>query len=304
MTPRAAAELGLPEVAVDVLASIAEHRLLSTTQVRTIHLPESGERWAQRILARLERAGLVEHVHTPSRRGPRRLWYATERGGKLAHKSGALEGPPRLLDPAEAAGQLQAHTLAVNDAAICFLEAARHRSDEFGPLSWRHEVAHPLTRGRGRRHRRLIADAVFTYLLVGEDEVAVEQRFLELDRATLPVDRLATGLARYAQLHRARGEGGEPAWRAWYPAFPPVICVMAGAGRPVLERRRDTAIALLCRDPELARATGVSISVALLCDLQADRPFAPVFLDAREPEQPVNWLGDAAAMSGRDRRGR
>jgi hypothetical protein len=44
---------------------------------------------------------------------------------------------------------------------------------------------------------------------------------------------------------RAPGEAGEPAWRTWYPAFPPVICVLAGASRVVLERRRDTAIALL-----------------------------------------------------------
>jgi Replication-relaxation len=296
----AGAEVGLPEMAVDVLASIAQHRLLSTAQVRAIHLPGSGSRWAQRVLARLERAGLVAHVQTPA--GPRRLWYATELGARLAHDSGALEAPPKLLDAAEAAGQLQAHTLAVNDAAICFLEAARRRGDDFGPLSWRHEVAHPLTRGRGRRRRQLIADAVLTYLVVGEAEVAVEQRFLELDRATLPVDRLAAGLARYAQLHGVRGEDGEPAWRSSYPAFPPVICVLAGAASAVLERRRDTAIALLRSDPELSRAPEVAISICLLEDLQAEGPFASVFLDAREPEPPVNWLGEpGVATSGHER---
>jgi hypothetical protein len=295
------APTGLPEVAVEVLASVAQHRMLSTAQFRAIHLPESGPRWAQRILARLERAGLLAHVQTPA--GPRRLWYATERGARLAQESGALEGPPRLLGPAEAAGQLQAHTLAVNDAAICFLAAARRRGDEFGPLSWRHEVAHPLVRGRGRRRRQLVADAVLTYLLVGEAEVAVEQRFLELDRATLPVDRLAAALARYAQLHRARDEGDEPAWRSWYPAFPPVVCVLAGGSRAVLERRRDTLIALLGSDPELARAPEVAISICLLGDLQASGPFAPIFLDVREPEPPVKWLGEAGgAMSGDDRR--
>jgi hypothetical protein len=30
------------------------------------------------------------------------------------------------------------------------LRAARERGDEFGSLSWRHEVAHPLNRGRPR----------------------------------------------------------------------------------------------------------------------------------------------------------
>lgn len=235
--------LALPEIALEVLASVCQHRLFTTAQAQAIHLPATGRRWAQRVLARLERAGLKAHVHAPS--GRLRLWYVTERGAEVALASGAVDQRPKVLSPADAAGQLHAHTLAVNDAAICFLRAARERGDEFGPLFWRHEVSHPLTRGRGRRRRQLVADALLTYVLVGDGEVSVEQRFLELDRATLPVDRLAAGLARYAQLHRAGDEHGEPLWRAWYPAFPPVLCVLAGASRKVLEqppRHRDRAL--------------------------------------------------------------
>jgi hypothetical protein len=291
---------GLPQVAVEVLASVTQHRVLSTAQVRTIHLPESGPRWAQRVLAGLERAGLVAHVHAAGE--SLRLWYVTERGARLAQAAGALDEAPMVLDAAQAAGQLQAHTLAVNDAGICFLEAARERGDEFGALSWRHEVAHPLTRGRGRRRRQLVADALLTYLLVGEDEVSLEQRFLELDRATLPVDRLAAGLARYAEFHRARDERGEPAWRARYPAFPPVLCVLAGAPRSVLERRRATAIALLRSDPQLSRTPEAAIFICLLDDLQEAGPFAPILLDPRDPGRPVDWLGgEAGATSGDDR---
>lgn len=292
----------LPEIAVEVLASVAQHRLLTTAQVHAIHLPGRGRRWAQRILIRLERAGLLAHVHAPG--GRRRLWHVTHRGGELAHAAGALEQPPKLLSPADAAGQLHAHTLAVNDTAICFLQAARERGDEFGALSWRHEIAHPLTRGRGRRRRVLIADALLSYLLIGEREVAVEQRLLELDRATLPVDRLAAGLARYAQLYHAPGDAGAPAWRAWYPAFPPVIGVLAGGSRSVLERRRDTTIALCQTDPELARTPEVAISLCLLDDLQRHGPFAAIFLDTQDPERPGDWLGTPAATSGQDRRGR
>ena len=74
------------------------------------------------------------------------------------------------------------------------MEAARERGDDFGPFAWRHEVSHPPLARAGRRRRRLIADAVFTYLRIEEDGVAIEQRFLEIDRATLTVDRLAAEL--------------------------------------------------------------------------------------------------------------
>lgn len=290
---------GLPENALEVLASVAQHRLLITAQVQAIHLPGRGRRWAQRLLGRLAAAGLIDHVHAPG--GRRRLWFITARGAELAAGSGALDRDPKLMSPADAAGQLHAHTLAVNDAAICFLAAARKRGDEFGPLSWRHEVAHPLTRGRGKRRRQVVADALLSYLLVAEREVVLEQRLLELDRATLPVDRLARGLARYAQLHHARDEQGEPLWRTWYPTFPPVLCVLAGAPRAVLERRRDTAIALCATDPELARTPEVAISLCLLEDLQREGPFAPIFTDLGAPDDPVDWLGAAAATSGDDR---
>jgi hypothetical protein len=40
----------------------------------------------------------------------------------------------RLLMSAMASGQLQAHTLAVNDVGIAFLAAARERGPRFWPL--------------------------------------------------------------------------------------------------------------------------------------------------------------------------
>lgn len=134
------------EVGIEIVASLAQHRILSAAQVRAIHLPGSGERWAQRLLVRLGEADLAGYVRSP--RSHRRLWHVTERGARIARKAGVLDGEPRLIGPEDAAGPLQAHTLAVNDTAICFLEAARERGDEFGPFAWRHEVSHPLSRGR------------------------------------------------------------------------------------------------------------------------------------------------------------
>jgi hypothetical protein len=295
MTERTA-DPALPAKALEILASLGAHRVLSTPQVHAIHSRGAELRWAQKLLGRLRAAGLADYVL--SAHGRRRLWFATERGARLAREAGALEGEPP--PGAElAAGPLAAHTLAVNEAAICFLRTADERGDDFGPLAWRHEVFHPLSRGRGRRRRSLVADAVFTYLREDGEEIAIEQRFLELDRATLSVDRLAAELARYAELHRAReAKGGEPLWRARYPVFPPLHCVLTGATRRALKRRRSTASVLLASDPLLSRTPEVAISICLLEDLQREGPYGPVFRDVRDPGRPVDWLGNPTQGRG------
>lgn len=283
----------LPEQAIEILASLAAHRVLSTPQVGAIHSPRASLRWAQRLLVRLRAAGLVDYVEVDHAR--RRLWHVTERGEQLAREAGATEGEQRSTGVELAAGPLAAHTLAVNEASICFLRAAEARGDDFGPLAWRHEVFHPISGGRGRRRRSLVADAVLTYLRQDGEEIAIEQRFLEVDRATLSVDRLVAELARYAELYRAReAKGGQPPWRARYPVFPPVHCVLTGAPRRVLARRRSTASLLLAIDPLLSRTPEVAISICLLEDLQREGPFAPVFREVRDPGRPVDWLGKPA----------
>ena len=290
MTDPATLRSACSQTGIEVVASLAQHRILSAAQVRAIHLPDRSYRWAQKLLARLGEAELAGYIETPHGT-PRRLWHVTEHGARLARKAGVLDGEPRLIGAEDAAGALQAHTLAVNDSAICFLAAAHERGDDFGPFAWRQEISHPLNHGRGRRRRALISDAVFTYLRLDGGGVAIEQRFLEVDRATLSVDRLAAELVRYAELYRLAGGDGEPLWRRRYPVFPPTHCVLAGGSRAALERRRSTAIALLRSDPQLARAQEVAISFCLFEDLQAEGPFVPIFRDFRSPEQPTDWLG-------------
>jgi hypothetical protein len=281
----------LPENAVEIVASLAEHRALSTGQVGEIHLSGRGLRRVQQILAALEAAGLAGHAELP--RSPRRLWFASEEGAAAAERAELLSGTAKVTDPETAAGVLREHTFAVNEAAICFLRAARGRGEDFGALSWRHEVAHRLGGGR-RRRALLIADAVLTYLRAEGEEVVVEQRFLELDRATLSVERLAAELARYGELRCAGGRNGEPGWRSQYPSFPSVLCVLAGAPRATLLRRRDVVLALLSGSAEIAAAEGPAIRICLLEDLKAEGPYAEVFEDPRRPGEAVDWLGAAA----------
>jgi Replication-relaxation len=295
-----AAKLGVPVAATEILASLSQHRVLSTPQVGAIHFPDRSPRWVRTVLARLADAGFAAFVSSLGAPGaPRRLWYATERGARAALEAGLLERMPRLIDAESASGPLQAHTLAVNDAAICFLRSARERGDDFGPLAWRHEVPHRL--GHGRRAGTLFADAVLTYLRLADSEVAVEQRCLELDRATLSVDRLAAELGRYGRFMRAAGKQGDPLWRSQYPSFPPVVCVLADSNRrgrsarssrAALLRRRDAAVAILRDDLDFTRSPDLSVRLCLAEDLRERGPFEPIFLDARDPEAPVSWLVD------------
>lgn len=290
MSWKAAARLRLPEATAEVIASLGEHRVLSTAQARAIHFPDRSLRRTQQVLAYLERSGLVAYAE--ARRAPRRLWFLTERGADYVLDAGEVERRPKILAPEQAAGPLRAHTLAVNEAGISFLRAARERGDDFGPLSWRHEIAHPLNRGRGRARRSLIADAVLNYVRADERHITYEQRFIEVDRATLSVERLVAELARYGQLCRARDKSGKSLWGGHYPSLPPVICALAGASRKALIRRRDIAIVLLEGHPELDRAYAVRIYFCLLDDLTERGPFAPIFRAVGEPNGAVDWLGE------------
>jgi hypothetical protein len=288
MTPTVPTRATAGAAWVEVLASLAQHRTLTAAQVRSMHLPGTKVRQAQRLLADLGHEGLADHA-TGLR--AQRLWFATGRGVEVVRSAGALEGEPPVLDRRSAAGRLSAHTLAVNDVGVAFIEAARERGEEFGPLSWRHEVGHPLSIGRGRRRSFKIADAVLTYLRSDGGETVVEQRFLELDRATRPAGGLAHELAAYVRLRRAVDASGEPLWRGAYPAFPDVLCVLAGVRPDLLRRRREAVLAFLGADPVMGSSPRPAIRLCLLEELCEEGPFAPVFLDAHEPARPVDWLG-------------
>jgi len=182
---------------------------------------------------------------------------------------------PKVLSPEQAAGPLRAHTLGVNEVGISFLQghasavtsSRRSRGDTRSPI--------PMNRGRGRARRTLIADAVFTYARFEEQDLFIEQRFVEVDRATLSVERLVAELARYGQLEQAREKaGGERLWRYYYRRFPPVICTLTGASRKALFRRLDVALGLLTDHPALSNRYGdLAIYFCLLDDLTRG-PFA------------------------------
>jgi hypothetical protein len=286
----------LPTVATEVLTSIYQHRLLTTAQVHEMHMPGRTRRWAEQVLAQLASRGLTAFVRPG--RGGARLYYLTLAGAQAVETiTTRVETRRKLITPEQAAGPLWKHTLAVNNVGIAFLQAARERGDDFGPLGWRHEIAHPAPAAGHARGELLIADALLTYLELGPaQELTFHYRLLELDRATVPTDTLAGKLARYADLYRhaptSQGQASaQPAWQTRYPIFPDIICVLAGQPRAALTRRAQTVLALCREDPQLQRTPEVRVSLALLEDLQAKGPFAAIWRDAKDPGQAIDWLG-------------
>jgi hypothetical protein len=289
-------ELGATSVAV--LESLNQHRLLTTAQVHELHMPHASRRWAQEQLALLGEMGLASSTLLSKRRLG---WHLTERGAAAVETiPSRAETRRKVIPPEQAAGPLQAHTIAVNDVGLAFVRAARADGDECGPFDWLHEVAHSLGSPPGRRTpEQLISDAVLTYQLAeGDCSTSIVYRFIELDRATRSAADLAHRLGRYARLYRrtvpAEGSAGESValWSRLYPVFPTALVVLAGRHRDRLEDRRRTVLALCGQDPDLAETPEVEVSICLLDDLADRGPFAPICRTLAAPGKPVDWLAE------------
>jgi hypothetical protein len=290
-----AGPLALPAIAVAMLESLYQHRVLTARQLCALHTPGASLRWAQRVLTGLHRRGLIERAAGPHGVA---LWFLTADGAGTIEAGGTLAEPRRrVTTPAQAAGPLRAHTLAVNDTGIAFVKAARQRpGDDCDPLSWRHEIAHPYTTGRGRNGTHLvIADALLSYLQAApDDSLILHQRFIELDRGTLPLELLARKLGRYARMRdycAGKDAGTKPLWRAYYRAFPAVLVVLADQAPAAARRRIQRTIALYGSEPGSERCGAVPIFFSTLAELAARGPFAPVFISAAEPGRRVDWVG-------------
>ena len=296
-------ELSLTTTATEALDLLYQHRLLSTPQLGELLAAPYTERSVIRVLDRLRSRELVACVQarTGTGRMGHRLWFLTQLGAEVVEAvPDRAESRRRLLTPALAAGQLQAHTLAVNEVGLAFMRAARGRGHDFGPYSWRHEVAHELDPRTARGRGHVIADSVLRYWMPLPDGlIAVRYRFVEVDRANRLVDDVVGNLVRYARLRevwadrRAAGRDPRddaPRWTMLYRYFPGVIVVLTNAGRSNLTRRLSNLLALCRAEPELGSPDGVSVSFVFFEDLMARGPFAPIFRRL-EGERLVNWLG-------------
>jgi Replication-relaxation len=281
-------------VQVEMLECVYQHRLLSTGQLHVLY-PRRALRRTQRALAAMERVGWLDAVRQP---GGMKLWFVTQAGAEAVESiANRAELRRKVIAPEQAAGPLQAHTLAVNEVGVAFVRAARERApDEFGPLAWHNEIAHPIGPRPGRRGvEMLIADAVLSYMRWAPDgRVCLDWAFVELDRATMALETLVAKLGRYVRLYEYAGpadrrrSGLGALWQEHYPDFPALLVVLANASRRRLGNRRWLVQSLWERD-YAERGRWIDLRVCLYTDLLDQGPFAPIFIDGRH--ELVDWLG-------------
>lgn len=281
-------------VQVEMLECVYQHRLLSTAQLHALYRDGLSLRRTQRALGAMEQVGWLASVRQP---GGMKLWFVTAAGADAVEAIGnRAELRRKLIAPAQAAGPLQQHTLAVNEVGVALVRAARERGDEFGPLGWRNEIAHSIG---SRRSEVVIADAVLSYEQNTPEGVYTHQWFLELDRATMGSEALVAKLGRYVDLHDyvappSKGRGsryaGVARWRERYEDFPSVMVVLANGPRRRLQRR-GWLTRSRWKSLHGKRGRCIDLYVCLLEDLIEQGPFAPI-CTSNHADELLDWLGN------------
>ncbi|MFC9624403.1 replication-relaxation family protein [Streptomyces sp. NPDC056930] len=267
-----------------LLAALGQHRMATTGQLHGLLRPDAARQTVSTPLNKLRREGLVDYTVLP-RSNRSRAWYLTSEGARLARDFPALRGrPPYPITSATAASLKTPHTLTVVRTHLAFVADARRRGDEHGHLDWTPEVSHPLSDGE-----KIIADAVMHYTLVGVGQRAKLRAFVEVDRATMVSERLASKLIEYARLWSydpqpvGRQRSRQPAvpgavWLRWYPVFPRVLFVLTGASRHVLKNRITDLQAMVAQHPLVGTlARQVPLGAAVLDDLELQGPAGDVW---------------------------
>ncbi|GHA47942.1 hypothetical protein GCM10010329_82960 [Streptomyces spiroverticillatus] len=280
-----------------VLAALAQHRMATTPQLRQmLHLQSSTQRLSE-ILTSLRTDHLIGYITLPTS-GRTRAWYLETDGVRITRDWPELRGrPPYPVTTSTAASLRTAHTLTVVRTHLAFSHDAHQRGDEHGYLDWTPEVAHPLPDGE-----RLIADALLHYTVTQDDVRSKLRAFIEVDRATMSAERLASKLIEYARFHSYQPvQPGRrsthtaqvvtgPAWQRWYPRFPRVLFILTGAGPRALANRIADLKAMAAEHPMVAAtARQVPLGAAVLEEMEEAGPQAPVWTRLGAPSDRCGW---------------
>ncbi|MCS0606011.1 replication-relaxation family protein [Streptomyces sp. LP11] len=215
-----------------LMLMLSRVRIATAAQLATVLTREgTGTGYMRRGLRDLRALGFADH----GRHGRELVWHLTALGQRAVAEGGDVVMRPHAAtgERAIAAG-LAPHGLAVTEVI----------SRWGGPiLDWEVEVDHTID-----KVRRVVSDAVLYRPARG-----AEVEFLEMDRFTMSVSRLALKLRAYEAYSQARyfeGERGtigstKSLWRQRYPdssLFPVVRLVLAGTEDVAALDRRTTAL--------------------------------------------------------------
>ena len=287
------------DLAHQTLAVLYQHRLATSAQIHALVAPNAGERRCRTRLQALEKQGLVGAITLPLP-GRTRVWHLTDYGRATCQDWPELRDsdcPPTTSDPT-AVRLRTAHTLTVLRAHLAFLNDARRRGDEYGPLDWVPEVHHRLTEHAGDA---VIADALLRYTAHTATGRIQLRAFVEVDRATMSSERLASKLISYTRFltytpqapgrrNAAGAQDTQPLWQRKYPRFPRVLFILTGAG-PTALRHRIEDLQAMAQEPGVARLVRqVPVGAAVLEDLEEHGPTAPVWTSLAGRTGTCGWI--------------
>ncbi|MGW7258680.1 replication-relaxation family protein [Streptomyces sp. NPDC054834] len=276
-----------------LMCALAQHRIATLSQLQIMLRPHATRHTVSAPLNDLRDKCLVDFTVLPQS-GRTRAWYLTGEGARLIRDHPALRGrPPYPITSTTAASLKTPHTLTVVRTHLAFTLDARRRGDEHGYLDWTPEVTHPIGESG-----RLTADALLHYTLTSSEQRTKLRAFVEVDRATMASERLASKLIEYARLwaheppprHRPRqSAGAHPTWLRWYPVFPRILFILTGASRTVLTHRISDLQAMTGQHPHVsALARYVPLAATTLEDLEQHAPSAAVWVPLAGG-QPKPW---------------
>ncbi|MEU4266102.1 replication-relaxation family protein [Streptomyces argenteolus] len=280
------------------MALLAQLRVVTTPQLHQMLSPNARS-VTSRMLSGLLADKLINFSVLP-RAHRARLWFLSPRGAQVATLWPELRGRS-VVPPGNATeARLRApHSLAGIRAHLTFLDDAGARGDEYGPLDWVPEVAHRLPDTGGED--RLIADAVMHYTASSPRRLQF-RAFVEIDRATMSSERLASKLISYARFHDytpqpvgRRGLVGDQAamlaWQRFYPRFPRILFILTGASPRTLQQRTEDLRAMTSEHPLVATlAAKVPLGAAVLEDLEEHGPSAPVWTPLSGAAERRSWM--------------
>lgn len=236
---------------ISLLQLISEHRFMTAAQVEAFIFfdhasPDSGARTSRRVLARLERDGLLER---PIRRvgglqagSASSIWMLTSTGQRLLNLRAGRGAIGRVRPPGE---RFVAHYLAIAVTHLALVGAERAgrlivTQLQIEPASWRRYV------GLGGSRETLKPD-LYAVTAVGHNAEYEDHWFIEVDRGTESIPTLLKQCAAY-ETYRRTGLQQQAS-----EVFPVVVWIV-----PDQRRAERLAVAIAARrglDAALYRVT-------------------------------------------------